>query len=173
MIPETVFPWSALLGWAFPPPPIAIEPVQPGETARLAEIHALAFRHDWSEAELDALVADPTVICLVAKRGNAFGTRRPFGFLLLRLAADEAEVLTIAIDPTRRGRGHGRALMMAGIERLIRRDVAHLFLEVDEGNVAAVRLYRRLGFIEVGKRKGYYKTAAGAATALVMRLDLR
>lgn len=162
-----------LLAWAFPPPPIAIEPARPDELTLLAEIHARAFAHEWSETELAALVADPAVICLVTKRGNAFGTKRPFGFLLLRFAADEAEVLTIAIDPTRRGRGYGHMLMMAGIERLIRRDVAHLFLEVDEGNTPAIRLYRKLGFIEVGKRKGYYATATGPATALVMRLDLK
>ena len=168
----TLFSYS-LLAWAFPPPPIVIEPARPEDLGPLAEIHGRAFAHEWSETELAALVADPSVICLVAKRGNAFGTKRPFGFLLLRFAADEAEVLTIAVDPTRRGRGYGHMLMMAGIERLIRRDVAHLFLEVDEGNAPAVRLYQKIGFIEVGKCKGYYATANGRSTALVMRLDLK
>jgi ribosomal-protein-alanine N-acetyltransferase len=168
----TLFSYS-LLAWAFPPPPIVIEPARPEDLGPLAEIHGRAFAHEWSETELAALVADPSVICLVAKRGNAFGTKRPFGFLLLRFAADEAEVLTIAVDPTRCGRGYGHMLMMAGIERLIRRDVAHLFLEVDEGNAPAVRLYQKIGFIEVGKRKGYYATANGRSTALVMRLDLK
>jgi len=139
----------------------------------LAAIHAASFRHDWSVEELASLIGDRQVICLVAKRANAFGTRSPIGFLLLRLAADEAEVLTIAVDPRRRGRGYGQILMMNGIDRLIRRGVDKLFLEVDIDNQPAVNLYRRLGFVQVGERKAYYQTGSdGGSTALVMRFDL-
>jgi ribosomal-protein-alanine N-acetyltransferase len=163
----------SFFGWVFPPPPVRIDFAEPADTPMLAAIHAASFQHDWSVDELAALIGEPQVICLVAKRANAFGTRSPIGFLLLRLAADEAEVLTIAVDPARRGRGYGQILMMNGIERLIRRGVAMLFLEVDVDNQAAVKLYRRLGFIQVGERKGYYRDRAGGrSTALVMRLDL-
>jgi ribosomal-protein-alanine N-acetyltransferase len=162
-----------IVDWMFPPPPIRIDPVAPTDLASLSLIHAASFPHVWSIDELAALTSDSNVMCLVVRRANALGTRSPMGFLLLRLAADEAEVLTIAIDPRRRGRGLALALMKAGIERLIRRDIKSLFLEVDVANAVAVRLYRRLGFIQVGERKGYYRTASGAkSSALVMRLDL-
>jgi ribosomal-protein-alanine N-acetyltransferase len=163
----------SLFNWAFPPPPVRIDFAEPGDMAALAAIHAASFQHDWSVEELASLISDRQVICLVAKRANAFGTRSPIGFLLLRLAADEAEVLTVAVDPRRRGRGYGRILMINGIERLIRRGVERLFLEVDPDNQSAVQLYRRLGFVQVGERKGYYQSGAGkGAAALVMRLDL-
>ena len=162
-----------MFGWMFPPAPVSFEMARPDDTPALQAVHAASFAHDWSVDELASLIGEPNVLCLVAKRANGFGTRRPVGFLLLRVAVDEAEVLTIAIDPRRRGRGYGRQLMLAGIERLVRRGVASLFLEVDEGNLSAVALYQRLGFVRVGVRQGYYQTASGEkATALVMRLDL-
>ena len=167
------FGFNSFFDWAFPPPPVRIDLAVPGDTPALAAIHAASFQHDWSVDELAALIGDRQVICLVAKRANAFGTRSPIGFLLLRLAADEAEVLTVAVDPRRRGKGYARALMVAGMERLIRRSLGMLFLEVDVGNAPAVRLYQRLGFVKVGERKGYYRDAGGGtSTALVMRLDL-
>jgi len=163
----------SVFGWMFPPSPIRIALAEPEDTARLAAIHAASFLHEWSVEEFAALIGEPQVVCLVAKRANAWGSRSPVGFLLLRLAADEAEVLTIAIDPPRRGRGYGRMLMQAGIERLIRRDIKALFLEVDVGNLAAVALYRLLGFVKVGERNGYYRGEGGkTSAALVMRLDL-
>lgn len=163
----------SVLGWMFPPAPIRIDPATPGDISPLALIHSRSFPHDWSADELASLISEPHVICLVARRANAFGTRSPMGFLLLRLAADEAEVLTIAVDPHRRARGYGAALMTAGIERLIRRDIKALFLEVDVANGQAVRLYRRLGFVQVGERKGYYRNGTvEGSMALVMRLDL-
>jgi ribosomal-protein-alanine N-acetyltransferase len=161
------------LGWMFPPAPIRIDTATREDIPPLAQIHAASFPHDWSVDELASLVSEPHVICLVAKRANALGTRSPMGFLLLRLAADEAEVLTIAVDPRRRGRGYGAALMTAGVDRLIRRGIVALFLEVDVANLSAVQLYRRLGFIQVGERNGYYRNGtAEGSMALIMRLDL-
>jgi ribosomal-protein-alanine N-acetyltransferase len=94
--------------------------------------------------------------------------------VLVRTAADEAEVLTVAVRPGHRGRGYGRALMEEALRRLYRERIAACFLEVDEGNVAALALYKRLGFSEVGKRQGYYPSSGdGPGTALVMRLQLR
>ena len=94
--------------------------------------------------------------------------------MLVRVAADEAEILTIAVATSHRRRGVGRALIEEAMRRLYRDRVACLFLEVDAGNAAALALYHRLRFEKVGERKGYYAhgTVPGA-TALVMRADLR
>ena len=80
----------------------------------------------------------------------------------------------IAVAPPHRRHGLGRSLMDAVLRELHGRRTAALFLEVDETNVAALALYRRLGFFEVGKRGGYYPDGgAGPRNALVMRRDLR
>ncbi len=161
--------WSVIL----PRTPIQIAPARASDLPVLAAIHAASFPHSWSEVELSALIRDPNVICLVARRANAFGTRRAIGFLLLRVAADEAEVLTIAVDPRRRGLGCGRDLMEVGMRELYRERIRSLFLEVDAGNRAALALYRKLRFHQVGERRGYYRDGnGGTSTALVMRADL-
>ena len=99
--------------------------------------------------------------------------RRMAGFALIRIAADEAELLTIAVDPKWRGKGVGRALMDAAFADLMLSPARRMFLEVDEQNVPAIRLYKRLGFEAISTRKGYYPRPDGsAATALVMARDL-
>lgn len=147
------------------------EPGRITDADDLAALHAHAFRHGWPATEMEALIADPTVTTIVAREGRTPFTRRPVGFVMVRAAADEAEILTVAVKPTRRGRGIGRLMMDETIRRLYFMRVASLFLEVDEGNGPALTLYRRLGFREVGRRANYY--AGGTANALVMRADLK
>lgn len=144
-----------------------------GETrdaAHLAKLHAAGFFRGWPRTDFEAYLADPqTTPAYVAVDSR----RNVFGFMMLRLAHDEAELLTIAVDPSRRAKGLGHALLSAGIADLAMTPVRRLFLEVDETNAAALALYRRFGFVEIGKRKGYYPHADGTqATALVMRADL-
>ena len=152
------------------PRPIC-EPGRISDADELAALHAHAFRHGWPATEMEALIADPTVTTVVARQGRTPFTRRPVGFVMVRAAADEAEILTVVVKPTRRGRGIGRLLMDETIRRLYFMRVASLFLEVEEGNGSALALYRRLGFREVGRRANYY--AGGTANALVMRADLK
>ena len=86
---------------------------------------------------------------------------------------DEAELLTIAVEPRWRGKGVGRALMDAVFADLMLSPARRMFLEVDEQNHAAIRLYEKLGFSTISSRKGYYPRPDGsAATALVMARDL-
>lgn len=163
----------SVLSWWPGPPPIVLDEARVADAPDLAAIHATGFVHTWSADELAALLLDTAVFGLVARRANLFGTRSPVGFLLMRQAADEAEVLTIAVDPRQRGRGHARALLEAAFRRLYRDRVKAVFLEVDGGNEAALALYRRLGFVKVGERKGYYRAGTTpGASALVMRADL-
>lgn len=142
---------------------------------RLAAIHAESFPGAaWSAADLAALIRDEIVFGLVVRRANFFGTRSPVAFVLIRVVAGEAEVLTIAVAPAHRRRGLARTLMDHAFRRLYHDRAAAVFLEVDAGNAAALALYRRLRFRKVGERKGYYAHGSvPGATALVMRADLR
>jgi ribosomal-protein-alanine N-acetyltransferase len=159
--------------WWFPATPVTLETASLTDAPDLAEIHAACFAHDWSAHDLENLIAEPLVTAVIARRIGLFGSRRIVGFLLLRAVAGEAEVLTIAVDPRRRGEGLGRQLMRDGMARLAARGVSALFLEVDEHNAPALGLYRSLGFREVGRRAGYYaRGGKPAATALVLRHDL-
>jgi ribosomal-protein-alanine N-acetyltransferase len=157
-----------------PRPRIFVDDAKFDEAAALVDIHAEAFARGWSEDEFTALISDRNVFALGIRRQSVFGARRLMGFVIVRIAADEAEILTIAVGRSRRGRGYGRLLMEEAMRRLYRDRIVSCFLEVDRGNQPAVGLYRGLGFEEVGLRKGYYDNPAGAdGTALVMRLQLR
>lgn len=163
-----------MIGYWFAPMAAVIEEASDEDVAMLSDIHGRSFARVWSEDEISALASGDGVFVLVAKRANPFGARRPIGFAILRVAADEAEVLTIAVDPRYRGKGHGRRLMEEATRRLYADRVAALFLEVDTANRPAVALYEALGFKAVGERKGYYAAAKdGEGAALVMRCDLR
>lgn len=158
--------------WFWTQPPV-IEEALDEDLPKIADIHAASFKHSWNTQDLARMKAQDGAIMLVARRASPYGTRAPLGFLLLRMAADEAEVITVAVMPQRRGRGIGKKLMEAGLRRLYGERCKHLFLEVDAANETAVLLYRSLGFKEVGRRKGYYSDSGGDGTALVMRIDLR
>ena len=108
---------------------------------------------------------------IVAHRATA--GRALHGFILSRLAGGEAEILSVAVASARRGRGLARALLNLHLRRLAGLGARAVFLEVDEDNAPARRLYQRAGFREVGRRPGYYQQGRDrAATALVLRRDL-
>ena len=88
------------------------------------------------------------------------------GFMLARVVADEAEILTLAVDPRRQGRGVGRLLLQAAMGDARRRGAVAMFLEVAPSNAAALALYGSAGFVQVGRRPRYYP---GGGDALVLR----
>lgn len=148
--------------------PVALRNARRGDAAAFATLHGLSFRRGWSEDEIESLLADPTVVA------HAAGDRdRVDGFILSRKAADEAEILSVAVAPRSRGTGLGRRLLDLHLRRLAGLGVRAVFLEVDAANEPALRLYDRAGFEQVGERPGYYRDSQGrAATALVLRRDL-
>lgn len=139
----------------------------------IAVLHHEDFVRPWSEDEFAALLAQDTVFGFsVLQTGRA--SAGPAGFVLARLAAGEGEILTIAVARAQRRQGLGWQLMDAVLRELHAERAEALFLEVDETNMPALQLYRRLGFHEVGKRPAYYQTdGKGRSGALVMRRDLR
>jgi [ribosomal protein S18]-alanine N-acetyltransferase len=133
---------------------------------RLAPVHATGFARGWSPDEFETILHD--------RNGIGYGARLGTGvlaFALARVAADEAELLTIACAPEWRGCGLANRVLERTLDGVGRAGARALFLEVDAGNVAALALYARHRFVEVGRRKGYY-AAEGGGDALVMRRDL-
>ena len=149
---------------------IVVRAALPEDAAMIAAVHGAAFARGWSDGEIEALMRQDNVTALAAEYRNAFGHHSTAGFVLFRTAADEAEILTIAVNQASRRRGVGRALMDEAIRRLYAERIGGLFLEVDSGNAAAIALYEALDFVAVGERSGYYGQGATAARgALVMR----
>ncbi|MEX0859986.1 MAG: GNAT family N-acetyltransferase, partial [Cucumibacter sp.] len=110
------------------PQGLHVEPAKTEDAERLAELHAGAFFRGWAAADFAAYAIDPRtptyVVCDVR--------RRIAGFLTVRIAGEEAEILTVAVDRRWRGKRLGTALLEAAIDDLTRSPVKKLFLEVDE-----------------------------------------
>jgi ribosomal-protein-alanine N-acetyltransferase len=136
------------------------------DAGALAALHSASFHRGWSDGEFEQLLIDRNV---VAHRVTV--DHRLVGFILSRVAAEEAEILSIAVTSSQRGSGLGRLLLDLHLRRLAGLGTRTVFLEVDEANIPARRLYRRAGFREVGRREGYYPPGKGSA-ALVLRRDL-
>lgn len=128
------------------------------DIAALAALHAASFADGWSAAFIRDLFATPGVFAFAA----------PHGFILVRAAGGEAEILTLAVAPPMRCQGMGRALVCAAAGHAHALGAATLFLEVAMGNDAARGLYRGLGFEAVGRRKAYY----AGEDALVLKAAL-
>ncbi len=151
---------------------MVVEPMTDTHAHAASRIHAEDFVRPWTDGEISALLAQEPVFGFVVREA---GVGTPvLGFVLARLVAGEAEILTIAVTARRKRKGLGRMLMGAVTRHLHAERADSLFLEVDEINAAAVALYRRLGFREVGRRADYYEhKASGRTAALVMRLDVK
>jgi [ribosomal protein S18]-alanine N-acetyltransferase len=147
---------------AAPQPTFSV--ARPRDAAAIAALHAASFHRGWGEDEVSALLLDSAVTA-----DRLMIRRTLYGFIMSRMAADEAEILSVAIAPARRGRGLSRPLLDFHLRSLAGRGVRAVFLEVDEDNEPARRLYAGAGFDEVGRREAYY---GGGATALVLRRDL-
>ena len=125
----------------------------------MAEIHRASFPPDeaWGPDAFALQLGLPGVFALLDETG---------GFLLARVTMDEAEVLTLAVQPDARQRGTGRRLLVAAMQEAGRDGARTMFLEVSAINNAARNLYETSGFRQVGLRRRYY---ADGSDALVMR----
>lgn len=159
---------KAWLAQMFGTPAATLREARVNDAPAFSNLHGVSFRRGWSEEEFITLLRDPNVLAHAAKLGP--DTR---GFILSRKAADEAEILSVAVDPASRGKGISSRLLDLHLRRLAGLAVRTVFLEVDAANEPALRLYDRAGFEQVGDRPGYYRNTSGSpATALVLRRDL-
>jgi ribosomal-protein-alanine N-acetyltransferase len=140
----------------------------PRDAKSIAALHAASFRRGWSDGEVEQLLFDGNVVADRVLIG-----RNLVGFILTRCAADEAEILSIAVDESCQGRGLGRALLQRNLQRLAGLGVRAVFLEVGAENASALALYERMGFEQVGRRERYYgNDVTLESTALVLRREL-
>ena len=131
----------------------------------MSKLYARAFPNErgWSAQEITDILADPGVVSVFSAAG----------FAMLRVASDEAEVLSLAVDPDVRRQGNGRDLLQRGMIGARALGAERMFLEVSERNIAALSLYRGFGLRQIGVRKKYYRRTDGHhEDAIVMGCDL-
>ncbi len=144
---------------------LKITRLAPAHSGVMSALHQSGFAAGWSHDAIETLLGSAHCVGL-----GAFDPEL-FGFLLLSLVADEAEILTLVVAANHRRRGIARALLEQAIVTAKASGAASLFLEVSTENTAACALYTTFGFEETGRRPGYYQSENGADAA-VMALRL-
>src|SRR5271154_2727615 len=138
--------------------PAAIEPASLRDAARLAQLHGASFHRGWGESEFEGMLTERNTLVHRLRIG-----RKVIGFAVSRMAADEAEILSIAVAASHRGLGLSRDLLLTHLGHLAGHGVRTVFLEVEENNQPARRLYQRAGFTVAGRRERYYQQGGGEA----------
>ena len=156
---------AIVLGKAAPMP--KLEVLAGNDAKAFYLIHKESFPIYWKEQEISDMLLASGTQGFLAKMGNAVG------MVMTRAQFEQAEILTIAVMPNTRKQGIARALMVEAEKTLAAGGVKKIFLEVAENNEAATALYRKLGFTETSRRKGYYRQEdSSLVDALVMAKEL-
>lgn len=140
-----------------------VRPMLPSDLPVVLRIAEASLPNPWSEAIWRDELSGPFGLYLVLEEGVEV-----VGFVGVKHVADETHVMTVAVLPERRGRGHARALVGAALEAPASRETRRVHLEVRPSNAAARTLYASLGFAETGLRPRYY----GDEDAILMTLEL-
>jgi len=143
-----------------------LRPMYDGDLGAVMEVELRAYPFPWTRGIFqDCLRADYPSRVLVQDDGIV-------GYGVLSLAADEAHVLNVCVDPLCQSRGHGRRLLRELVRVARQRRALRVFLEVRPSNTSAIALYHSEGFNEIGRRPRYYPIANGREDALVMAMEL-
>ncbi len=129
----------------------------------MPQVHTIeqaVFSDPWSARDFRECVVSDVVFLVAA------GPDGVAGYVIAQDAADEGEILNLAVAPARHRGGIGRALVARTLATLARRGASRVFLEVRESNAAARALYAALGFGEVGRRPRYYRRPVEDAIVL-------
>ncbi|MBY6104921.1 ribosomal protein S18-alanine N-acetyltransferase [Ferrimonas balearica] len=119
----------------------------------------------WSESLLRSCLSSPYW-------GEAMQADGVVGFYLFQQVLDEVTLMNICIEPARQGEGLGSVLLQRALNRAVEAGAVQCFLEVRASNLSALVLYQKMGFVEDGRRKGYYPTADGREDAVLMSRSL-
>src|ERR1700719_3005527 len=162
------FAMMAWLSELWSSPQAVVEPATLRDAAALSQIHGASFHRGWGESEFETMLTERNTMVHRLRMG-----RKTIGFSVSRMAADEAEILSIAVAEFHRGRGLSNNLLLTHLGHLAGRGIRTVFLEGEENNQPARRLYERTGFAIVGRRERYYQQSGGEPlNALLMRRDL-
>lgn len=123
----------------------------------LAALHSQCFERGWNAEAMAGIVAMPGAVALLAQSEGG----EPLGFVIARCAADEAEILTMGVVPSRRRCSVAEKLLGEVAGRLSGRGARNLHIEVAESNSAALGLYEKIGFMRSGRRRDYYAAQGG------------
>jgi ribosomal-protein-alanine N-acetyltransferase len=132
------------------------------------QIENRSFAAPWSRRLFRETIAFPLSLSLVIRKKV---DKKVVGYANFYVIAGEVQILNVAVAPEERGQGYGRLLLGRSIDVLRSRGAREFFLEVREGNAHAIRLYRKLGFRKVGRRKKYYTETNEDALVMCMKTD--
>jgi ribosomal-protein-alanine N-acetyltransferase len=132
-------------------------PLSRAHAGLIAGMHHVCFAEPWTETAMAELLAMPGVYGWLSAN-----EQHPEGFVMARVAADEAEILTLLVLPPYRRSGLARRLLEAALGNAKMQGVETMYLEVASSNEAAQHLYNKVGFTLVGRRKAYYASGADA-----------
>lgn len=131
------------------------------DLSEVFEIERASFSDPWSVDLFEAELQNPHSFNLVV-RCNSLSDKSVAAYIVYWIAADEMQILDLAVDVRFRRQGLARFLIKSALERAAGNGAAHAFLEVRRGNEAGISLYNTLGFAEIGERKKYYKDGEDA-----------
>jgi ribosomal-protein-alanine N-acetyltransferase len=150
-----------------PLPPVQIRPMTNADLAQVFAIERASYAFPWSEGIFRDCLRVGYVCRVLVLEG------RIAGYGVMSMGAGEMHVLNLCIAEAQRRRGLGRHMLDHLLERGAAAGVADAFLEVRPSNAVAQRLYRSLGFQQIGTRRGYYQAVGGREDACVLKLSLR
>jgi ribosomal-protein-alanine N-acetyltransferase len=148
-------------------PEVQIRPMMEMDLAEVAAIEHKSYAFPWSEN----IFRDCLRVGYTCRALDLAG--QIIGYGVMSLGAGEAHILNLCIREEFRIVGFGRRLLEHMLERAAASGISEAFLEVRPSNLAAIRLYQRLGFEQIGIRRGYYQAPDGREDAIVLKLDLR
>ncbi len=140
-----------------------IRQLVPEDAAAMARLHASSFDPAWPESDMHGHINSD----LVVGYGDPLAA-----FVILRLSADQGEILTLVTDPDHRGQGLAGQVLSEAEKHAAQQGVDILFLEVAEDNDPARALYKKLGYERIGRRPAYYRRKNGRVAALTFRKKL-
>jgi ribosomal-protein-alanine N-acetyltransferase len=134
-----------------------VERVTPADIPAIAEIERSSFSDPWSEQSFAELLAHSRMYFGCVREGSDCAAARAVGYVVAWFAGGQGEIANLAVDPLARGRGLGAALLDAALDEARRHRAEEVFLEVRCSNSRARQLYESRGFVEVGRRRRYYR----------------
>ncbi len=143
---------------------IEIVPMQCSHVEKIAQLEKLCFSDPWPVAGILPELTNPLSYWLVAMEGDTLA-----GYIGSQSVCGEADMMNVAVDPAFRRQGIAENLILELISGLKEREISSLSLEVRASNAAAIALYAKLGFFQVGRRPNYYRNPR--EDALILRKE--